>query len=199
MVTPLDSRSRQQVLRALIARDRGDDEAQRYERFQGTDFSRAGDLGRELLAHTPVLHGACAAMSAAWVALLRDRHDVPAVVVAGDLIIEGFTIFVCDRNVPLSTDVTDMTPWDGHCWIEIDGHVGDASIFRTARTLHRPSRLTDFIERQFGLERGLMLAEHADLVRAGMSYVPKYVLTETQINALLAGLKHQVELAYAKP
>jgi hypothetical protein len=198
VVTSLDSCLRLEILRALIARDRGEEDAQRYERYQATDFSLVGNLGQELLAHTPVLHGACAAMSAAWVALLRDRHDVPAVAVAGDLIIEGFSIFVADRNVPQSTDLADMTPWDGHCWMEIDGHVGDASIFRTVRTINRPSRLRDFIERQFGLQRGLMLAEHADLTRAGMSYVPKYVLTETQINALLAGLKHQIELTYAK-
>jgi hypothetical protein len=117
---------------------------------------------------------------------------------SGD-VIEGFSIFVSARTVPQSTDWADMTPWDGHCWMEFDAHVGDASIFRSALTICRASRMRDLIERHFGLQRGLMLAEHADLTRAGMTYVPKYALTETQINALLAGLKHQVKLAYAKP
>jgi len=56
--------------------------------------------------------------------------------------------------------------------------------------------LRDFVERRFGLQRGLMLASRENLSRIDMVYAPKYVLTETQINALLNGLRLQVQRAY---
>lgn len=51
------------------------------------------------------------------------------------------------------------------------------------------------IERRFGLQSGLIVAKRAELLDRGMAYVPKYVLTENQINGLLAGLMHQVKEA----
>jgi hypothetical protein len=180
------------LLRDLIARDRGEAEAKLFEQFQMPELDLVASIGGELLEHTPVFHGACATMSAAWVALLRDRCNIPAVAVAGDLTIEARTIFVCASNLPESTTGTEITAWDGHCWIEIANVVGDVSIFRTARTSNRLSRLRAFIEENFGLEQGLLLCRRPKLAQMKMTYEPRYVLTEAQINGLLRGLRHQV-------
>jgi hypothetical protein len=181
------------VLKELIARDRSHDDAALFEQCHVSDVDAVATIGAEILDHTPVFHGACASMSAAWAALLSDRLELPAVAVAGDLMIGGFTIFLCDRNLPDATPGSPMQMWDGHCWIEIDGWIGDISVFRTARTINRPSRLKSFVESNFGLEKGLMLARCEQLETNGMHYVPKYVLNDMQINALLAGLRHQVQ------
>jgi len=188
--------SNNEGLRKLIAQYRGEEDATEFQQFRAQNLAPIENTGKELLDHTPVFHGACAPMSAAWAALLRDRYNIPAVAVAGNLVMEGATVFLCDRNIPDSTDSPDIVPWDGHCWMEVGGYVGDASIFRTARTMHSRSKLRDFVERRFGLQRGLMLASRENLSRIDMVYAPKYVLTETQINALLNGLRLQVQRAY---
>jgi hypothetical protein len=135
-------------------------------------------------------------MSAVWAAILRDRYDIPAFAVAGDLIIDGRSIFVSERNVPDGTEQIDSGVWDGHCWVQIDDKICDASIFRTARTRPDGSYLKAFIDEKFGLQRGLMVIPEAELERIGMRYVPKYVLNETQITALMGGLRHQSQRPY---
>jgi hypothetical protein len=121
----------------LIRRDRGDIDAERFDKFRRTGDEEFGATAKELLHHTPALFGKCAPMSAMWAAMPRDRHGIPVVAVAGDLIIEGRTAFLCDKNIPNATDAdtTRLPEWDGHCWIEIDGCAGDISIFRTARMI----------------------------------------------------------------
>jgi hypothetical protein len=80
------------VLKELIARDRSHDDAALFEQCHVSDVDAVATIGAEILDHTPVFHGACASMSAAWAALLSDRLELPAVAVAGDLMIGGFTI-----------------------------------------------------------------------------------------------------------
>lgn len=85
-----------------------------------TDTGPVTEAGSELLHMIPPMHGACAGMSAMWQALLRDRFEMPATLaVAGDLVIEGRQVFVCDRNVPDGTEQVDSGVWDGHCWVQI--------------------------------------------------------------------------------
>jgi len=184
--------TRATTLKDLVARARGYKDAAEFEKCHVSDADAVMAIGAEILKHTPMFHGACAPMSAAWAALLSDRLRLHAVAVAGDLKIGDFTIFLCDRNIPDPGAGSTKQMWDGHCWIEIDGWIGDISIFRTARTINRSSRLKSFVESNFGLERGLMFARCREVEALGMHYVPKYVLTETQINALLAGLRHQI-------
>jgi hypothetical protein len=184
-----------QTILDLIRRDRGQQDEEQFSKFRISDTQPFTDTACEFLAHTPAIFGRCAPMSAAWAALLRDHHGIPAVVVAGDLMLERCPAFVCDRNIPApSKAATEMENWDGHCWIEVDGRVGDISVFRTARVIDRPSVLKDFIERHFGLHRGMMLVERSALDAIQMDYVPKYVLTEAQITGLILGMRHEIQL-----
>jgi hypothetical protein len=183
-----------QIIAKLIQRDVGHADAELFEKFRLSGTEALADTARELLAHTPPLFGQCAAMSAMWAALLRDRHHIPAMVVAGDLIIEGCTVFLCDRNIPnpLTESELRIPDWEGHCWMEIANYIGDISIFRTARNIDRPSVLRRFIEQRFGLNRGMMLLPRSSLNDLSMKYVPKYVLTESQMNGLIAGMRDEI-------
>lgn len=191
----------QETILELIRRDRGKSDADLFQQFRLSDTQPITDTVSEMLGHLPVMFGACAQTSAAWAALLRDRHNIPAVTVVGDLIIEGTSVFPCDRNIPdpANSSESDWAAWNGHCWIEIDGYVGDMSIFRTAKKIERPSVLKAFIERHFGPKRGAILVNHSELAAMGMYYVPKYVLTEDQINALINVMRHQVRRIMGTP
>lgn len=181
------------TLLSLIARDRSTADAERFRHYRLVDPTPVMEFGRQLLDNTPVLHGACAGMSAMWAAGLTDRYNIPAVVVAGDLIINGRPAFLSQCNLPDGTEQVDSGTWNGHCWVQADDMICDASIFRTARTRPDGSHLKAFIDEHFGLHRGLMVCSATELARGGMHYVPKYVLNETQITGLIRGLHHQIK------
>ncbi len=183
------------MIAELIQRDVGYAEAERFEKFRLSSTEVLADTASELLAHTPPLFGQCAAMSAMWAAMLRDRHRIPAMVVAGDLIIDGCAVFLSDRNIPNPLTETELRipDWDGHCWIEIADYIGDISIFRTARNIDRPSVLRRFIEHRFGLHRGMMLLPRSSLSDLRMHYVPRYILTENEMNCLIAGMMDELQ------
>ena len=83
--------------------------------------------------------------------------------------------------------------WSSHCWIEVDGWIGDLSVFRTAYQIEGPSVLKDFIISSFGQNRGALLCQQQDLPPR-MKYVPKYVLKDNQIDGLISGLAHSMNL-----
>lgn len=83
--------------------------------------------------------------------------------------------------------------WSSHCWIEVDGWIGDLSVFRTAYQAEGPSVLKDFIISSFGQNLGALLCQQQDLP-SGMKYVPKYVLKDNQIDGLISGLAHSMNL-----
>jgi hypothetical protein len=179
-------------LTSLIERDRGLAEAALYKSFSLPGPEELVSTGLEILKRLPPLFGKCAQMSAMWAAMLRDRHRIPAVVVAGDLMINGRTIFLCNENVADPNTERRQLEWGGHCWIEVDGRLGDISIFRTAGAIERKSVLKDFIQKHFGTKAGLMVVERPKLDATGMRYLARHVLTDGQISGLVAGM--QIEL-----
>jgi hypothetical protein len=178
---------------SLIERDRGAIEAALYRSFSLAGPEELASTGFEILKMLPPLFGKCAQMSAMWAAILRDRHGIPAVVVAGDLVIDGQTIFLCSENVVHPNDERRQLDWTGHCWIEVDGWLGDISIFRTARAIEQKSVLKDFIQMRFGAKAGLMMVEPAKLDAMGMGYIAKHVLTDGQISGLVTGMRLELD------
>jgi hypothetical protein len=78
------------------------------------------------------------------------------------------------------------------CRLEIDGWIGDLSIFRIAYQLQGQSVLKDFVISNFGHGRETVITPKDDLL-IGLKYKPKYVLNEKQIDGLRAGLMHQIK------
>jgi hypothetical protein len=182
------------TIKQLISRGRGIEEAEKFERFSIGNPQVLGDTAQELMSKIPPSFGACAMVSSMWAAYLNDHFSVPAIVVAGDLKISGRTIFKCKKNLPDATKSGNIVSanWDGHCWIEIDGWIGDLSIFRTAYQIEGASHLKEFVLTNFGAGKGTLISSKNELP-TGMKYVPKYVLKDSQIDALIGGLAHQLE------
>ncbi|MGL0940486.1 hypothetical protein [Vibrio vulnificus] len=181
-------------IKQLVARHRGADEASGFSSFELSSPQPLIESAKKVLSIVPPSMGACAPLSAAWAQTLRDDYGIPAIVVAGDLKILGKRIFKCKKNLPEAGANGQIInqKWDGHCWIEIDGFVGDLSIFRTAYSLSHPSVLKQFIESTFGSGRGAFLAPYQDIPN-GMKYEAKYVLNDRQLAGLLGGLSYQLE------
>ena len=178
----------QNTLKQLISRYRSSAEAETYFAYRLESPQVLAEAARGIMSNVPPMPGSCALLSASWAGFLRDHHSIPAIVIAGDLKIGRTRVFTCKKNLPSTGKSGTIVPerWDGHCWIEVDGHIGDLSIFRTAYAIAGPNILKDYIVSKFGLGKGAMLCRHGGLPE-GMRYIPKFVLTDSQVNGLIAG------------
>jgi len=183
-----------EILKQLFARSRGISDVEKYFAYRLESPDILIKTAKQVMADISPSLGDCAALSACWAGLLQEHHSIPAVVVAGDLKIRGDHVFKCRKTVPdpkkLGRVITGK--WDGHCWIEVDGVIGDLSIFRTAYAIVGPSHLQNFVVEHFGYGRGCLLCRHSDLPQ-GMEYVPKFVLNDRQINGLIGGMGHRLK------
>ena len=181
-------------LKSLIARSFGKTEAEAFFNYQLKSLKPLADSARQLMREVPPFSGACVMISSSWVSFLREEYSIPAVVVAGDLKISGKPLFKYKEKLPIpaNSNKVSAVKWDGHCWIEIDGLIGDLSIFRTAYSLASPNILTDFITSKFGLGRGALVSSKEQLP-PGMQYVPRYVLNDNQVECFTASLAYYVD------
>lgn len=179
------------ALQEIITRDRGEEAYAEYEGFQIVDTNVIVQAARQTLDAIPPSFGSCVMVSAGFAAIL-DSLGVPAVVVLGDLKVDGRFAFECRGNIPGATydgEVVEAT-WDGHAWVMVDNVICDLSIFRSAYNTPKPSHLQTFINRHFGEGKGALLCPPGTLPQ-GMEFVPKYALTDDQICGILDGLSRQ--------
>jgi hypothetical protein len=129
-------------------------------------------------------------VSAGLVAALKSQN-VSAVVILGDLLVNGKYAFLCQGNLPGATYEGEFVnaTWDGHAWVMIDSVICDLSIFRTAYALEHQSNLKAFMA-QFGEGKGALMCAPGSLP-PGMEFIPKFALTDDQIYGVLEGLSHQ--------
>jgi hypothetical protein len=185
----------QKKINQLISRYRSVDDAIKYSEFKLDNPQQVLDVARDIMRNIPPSFGACAMLSSMWAGYLKDHYSIPALVVAGDLKISGKTIFKCKKNIPEPTRAGKVisSNWAGHCWIEVDGWIGDLSVFRTAYQIDGLSVLRDFIISSFGENRGALLCPQSDLPPS-MKYVPKYILKDNQIDSLISGMAHSMSI-----
>jgi hypothetical protein len=147
------------------------------------------DAGKAVLQGFPRQVGACALMTAMWVAFIRANTPYPIHAIAGALLIDGRPIFgrnACARDVKRAFTGTNLD-WDGHCWIIFGNLIGDLSICRTAYSRESPPLLNQRIVSAFGKGRGLLAAPADAFLQAGMRYEPYYVITDNEITGLFQG------------
>ncbi|MDZ4077620.1 MULTISPECIES: hypothetical protein [Hydrocarboniphaga] len=180
-----------QELNGLIVRALGATAANQFDAFRLTDTRPLAASARELMGNIEPMPGACALLSATWALYLRDRFNIPAVVVAGDLKVAGQWVFRGTSALPPmgNTGAIIRGSWKGHCWIEIDNLIGDLSLFRTAYSRPPESVLRQFVESTFGHGRGAFLAP-TDEVPQGLRYRRRFVLTLRQMEGFLNGQEH---------
>lgn len=187
-------KSREKKLQKLIMRSRGIADAAEFFGFGLDDVTQFGNSAQAVLNEVPPSFGACVMLSSLWTNYLREDHDLPAIAVAGDLNISGVPVFKHERKLPSPTRRGRVIrkDWSGHCWVELNGYVGDLSVFRTAYSLSGASRLKDYIIKWFGPGRGAFVCEVYKLP-PGMQYVPREVLTDEQTKMFSDSLAYQLQ------
>lgn len=174
----------------LISKFRGNVDAKLWASCSAANIHPITESATRLLASVPPTFGSCAMLSSAWATLLRERYNIPAVVVAGDLVLDGVPVFVSSQNLPdgKSSGLQDFGEWNGHCWINVGGKIGDISLFRSAYAVSPTHHLAKFVRSNFGCGRGAIFSSVSDLEDSNMHYLPKYVLADEQVKGLWAGL-----------
>lgn len=185
---------RNRLLQSLISQYRGVAEANSFINYNLNNINIVVKAMHDCLASVPPSFGACTMLSSYLACYLKDEFGIPAIVVAGDLEINGTTIFYCKENLPAFDEPGTIKSaiWDGHCWVEIDNYLIDISIFRSAYLIDRPSTLKGYITNTFGTGKGAILSLVNELP-LGMNYIPKYVLNDIQVNGFVASLDYQLK------
>lgn len=182
------------LLREIIIRDLGQQAYEEYTNQQIKNPDVIAETAKRTLFSIPPTPGHCVMISAGFVAGLR-ASGVTAVVILGDLLVNGRYAFRCYNNLPSATrddELVDAT-WDGHAWVMIGDCLCDLSIFRTAYGLVQPNHLSSYILEHFGTGKGAFMC-YPHQMPAGMEFVPKFALNDQQIYGLLEGLSHQARV-----
>lgn len=122
----------------VITRDRGAQAYTDYAEFQISDPDVIVSAARQTLDSIRPSFGSCVMVSAGFTAILKSK-GIPAVVILGDLLINGKYAFECRANIPGATYEGEFVEarWDGHAWVMIAGVLCDLSIFRSAYATKR--------------------------------------------------------------
>jgi hypothetical protein len=151
------------------------------------ELNNIASMGKQLLRTIPTLPSICASMSSKWYEFIKFHTTVPVYVVTGHLQIGSYPLFT--QKVPINSlpfDRETFEGWDGHCWIEFGGYIGDISIFRTvyAESFPHQNFKSQFLS-LFGANQECIFAKVTDLETAGLSYIPVNVLNESAITRLV--------------
>lgn len=182
------------LLRDIIIRDLGQEAYEEYANQQITNPDVITETAKSTLFSIPPMPGHCVMISAGFVAALR-ASGVTAVVILGDLLINGRHAFRCYNNLPSPTHDDELVnaSWDGHAWVMIGDCLCDLSIFRTAYGLQQPNHLSAYILEYFGTGKGAFMS-YPHQMPIGMEFVPRFALNDHQIYGLLEGLSHQARV-----
>lgn len=179
------------ALEQIIKRDRGEEGYAEFAQQRIDSIEVIVQAARLTLDAIPQAFGSCVMISAGFTGILKSK-GISAVVILGDLLIEGAYAFKCRGNIPGASyegEIVDAI-WDGHAWVMIGEILCDLSIFRSAYATDRPNILKSFVAQHFGEGKGALLSPVEDIPQ-GMEFVPKYALNDEQIWELLDGLSHQ--------
>jgi hypothetical protein len=126
-------------------------------------------------------------MSAVYSLVLEKKSSPPAYVVAGQLWIGETRVFGEEAPIDGQRFSQSNPSWDGHAWIICGDYLADIAICRTAYSNFSPPALAEHVKRQFGTGKGLLICKSHDVIKSGLGYVPQYVLTQGQVDALGRG------------
>ena len=167
------------------------DEWRQFEPVQD-DCDKLASAGFEVLRAFPGrAPGACALMSAVFSVALENKVTRRGYVVAGSLYVGDTRVFGEDHALDGRARFSQSElSWDGHAWLVFGNLLADVSIFRTADSGKGPPVLSAHIHREFGSGRGLMICRTDDT--GDLRYVPEYVLTQDQVDALFRGARRLI-------
>lgn len=175
---------------SLINSSWGLDEALRWHSVHGSPHASVVASAHNLLSAVPPAFGYCMLLSSSLAAMIRDKHDLPAVAVAGNLSINDEYVFKMESPLPdpSGRGELNLQDWRGHCWVDIGGWFVDASIFRSAYLTQPGNILSTFFHKNFGEKKGAICWGYDDADEIGLSYEPVEVLSEKLMHGCVAGL-----------
>ncbi|WOH59931.1 hypothetical protein [Bradyrhizobium sp. BWC-3-1] len=183
-------------LRTLITASFDADVAESWSKFTVSEAEKLvlRDAALKVLGLFPGrMAGQCALMSAAYSSVLERLGAQPGYVVAGSLYLGDKRIFgenkKFDGRELFSKSNLD---WNGHTWIVHGDYLADVSVFRTADA-GTQRLLSKYIEKEYGRGRGFCAWPIAGMDPNGLRYVPQYVLTQDQVDALMRGALAMIE------
>ncbi len=133
------------------------------------------------------MSGQCALMSALYSLTLEKLGPQRGYVVAGSLYIGDKRIFGEDAGFDGKKAFSESNlDWNGHAWIVYGDWLADVSVCRTADA-GSPRLLSRYIAKEIGKGKGLLACRMASMDPAGIRYVPQYVLTQDQVDAVGRG------------
>jgi hypothetical protein len=142
--------------------------------------------------------GQCALMSAAYSIALEKLGTQPSYVVAGSHYVDDKRIFGDDEAFDGKVLFSQSNPdWNGHAWIVYGDYLADVSVFRTADA-GSPLLLSKHIAKEYGRGRGFCGWPMASMDPNGLRYIPQYVLTQDQVDALMRGALAMINEMNAK-
>jgi hypothetical protein len=151
------------------------------------EFNNIRSIARQLLKIIRTQPSICASMSSKWYKSIKLHTTVPVCVVTGHLKVQNESLFT--QNVPIGSlpfDSETFEGWNGHCWIEFGGYIGDISIFRTVYAENFPHQeFRNWFLTKFDVKQECIFAKVTDLEAAGLSYIPVNVLCESDITKLV--------------
>jgi len=174
-----------QALREVLSKN--EIEIFRQYKVSEQELQSITEVAKDILRRIPRTPYACAMMSALWGACIQDNTKVPVAVIAGHLDVNGRRVFQYKTAIPTSTEERQIEQWDGHCWIEFGGHIGDISIFRTSASDLVPLVVRQYIETTFRSGKGVLVASPEYLKFHGLIYTPIRALSKLQIDGLVRG------------
>lgn len=153
-----------------IALSHGWPEAKAFKSFVMHDEERAiiSRAAVEILTLLPDETGASALLSVSLAVNLARKMQAPIHVITGLLHIEGRSVL------------------NEHTWLMVGPYIVDIGLFRLAYSSHAPAALAKHVDLMFGPNKALY-ADHLSMSkRVGLRYQADKVLTEDEINLLMA-------------
>lgn len=175
---------------ALVANAHG---AAYADRFRDYDFDAAtlyrfSDICRQVMEDVARAPGACTLMNALLAQRVRETLDVPFAIVAGALKIGSTYIFGSNAPIDGARVFSESSlDFDGHVWMIFGRYLVDISLARTALSGKSHRLLAEKVRKELGEKVGLFAMPVDEVRRAGFVYLPRYILTDTQIAPIARG------------
>lgn len=164
---------------------------ERFRDYETDDraFTILRDMVQGLLHVVPPAGSSCVIMSALLAVALEEPLGTLVPVVAGALKLDGAYVYGSNRGFDGRRVFSGQEgdDWDGHCWILFGGYIVDISLGRTAREGHCRAPLAQRIVSEFGPHAGMIALTENGARKAGLHYLPRYVLTPDQVLANAGG------------
>jgi hypothetical protein len=131
--------------------------------------------------------GQCAPMSALYSLAMEKLSSQRGYAVAGSLYIGDKPVFGEEKEFDSKELFSELNlDWDGHVWVVYRDWLADVSVCRTADA-GSPRILSKYIAKELGKGKCLLACRLAAMDSSGIRYVPQYVLTQDQVNAVERG------------